>query len=75
MADEFRTELKTELFCDVHPGNRLRVSSQSKRECDSAYDLTLKLRVHPCSLCKRELDDLKHALSVIAKAGKEASNG
>ena len=72
MSDSSRKELKLELYCSEHPNSKLTMTTeQSAVGAGSAYEVRVKIMVHPCSRCKQELYELQHAVSVFGNVAKE----
>lgn len=68
MADEFRTEVKVRLFCSIHPETELHLSTKSKTEGESAFDLTIRLVVYPCAKCQGEANRIKEAVKILRES-------
>ena len=61
-----RTDLRFEMYCQIHKDEKLTFSSDdSEISGSSAYNLTMKVRVHPCKACKAELDKVRDAIKLI----------
>jgi hypothetical protein len=64
--DSMRDKLDFQLYCSNHPNERLNFSSQlSSIGASSAYEVNLKLVVHPCPKCQYEIDKITNAVSVL----------
>jgi hypothetical protein len=66
MIDSSRNKIDIALFCSKHPNTKLRISHDKSRVgADSAYEVNLKMSVHPCDDCQHELNEIKYAVRVI----------
>lgn len=62
--DDFRTKAEVKLFCAKHPKQELRFSGDSKVGASSAYEINLKIVVHPCWECEREIEQIKGVIRI-----------
>jgi len=64
--DDSRNKLDLTLYCSKHPKQTLRMSTElSKVGASSAYEVNLKVFVHPCMECQQELNTLKWVIRTI----------
>ena len=64
--DSTRNKLDFEMYCSKHPGQRLNFSTElSKIGASSAYEVNIKIVVHPCEICQNEVDSIKHAIGTL----------
>jgi len=64
--DDSRNKLDLTLYCLKHPKQTLRMSTNlSKVGANSAYEVNLKVFVHPCMECQQELNNLKWVIRTI----------
>lgn len=67
--DSMRDRLDLSLHCSRHPIIRLNMSpGLSKMGASSAYEVNMRIMVHPCHMCDREYEMLKDSIQVILKA-------
>ena len=64
--DSTRNKLDLEMYCSKHPKQRLNFSAKlSEIGANSAYELNVKIVVHPCEQCKMEVDNIRKAIDTI----------
>ena len=64
--DSARNKLDFEMYCSKHPKQRLNFSTElSKIGASSAYEVNIKIVVHPCEICQNEVDNVKNAVSTL----------
>lgn len=70
--DIFRDKLEVKMYCSKHPEVELKLSSKSNVGLSSAYDVTLKVLILPCSQCEHERMKMKNAIrNLIEESNKE----
>lgn len=66
MIDSSRNKLGFALFCSKHPKQRLNMSHDlSEVGADSAYDVNIRIVVHPCRECTWEMNNIKGAIRTL----------
>ena len=69
--DAMRNKMDMKFYCSKHPRNELTFSSDlSNIGANSAYDVNLKIVIHPCSECLREMQKIENAVNVLMSVGK-----
>jgi len=67
--DNHRNKMDVKFYCSKHPENELNLSSELSRVgASSAYEVNVKIVVHPCSKCQQEVDRIKNAIGVLMSA-------
>jgi hypothetical protein len=71
MEDNLRNKLDFAMYCSKHPNEKLTFSTElSNIKSNSAYELNLKIVVHPCNACQRETEKITDAVNVLLAAQK-----
>ncbi len=64
--DALRNKMDVKFYCSKHPENELNFSSGlSKVGANSAYEVNVKIVVHPCSRCLQEAERIENAVNVL----------
>lgn len=64
--DSMRNKLDFEMYCSKHPKQRLNFSTElSAVGANSAYEVNIKIVVHPCEKCQMEVDSVKQAVGTL----------
>jgi hypothetical protein len=69
--DAMRSKLDVKMYCAKHPDTELKFSPDSKVGANSAYEINIKVLIHPCEKCKHELEKLKNAMRTIRDIDKD----
>jgi hypothetical protein len=72
--DALRNKMDVKFYCSKHPRNELTFSTDlTKVGASSAYEVNVKLVIHPCSRCRQELERMQKAVDVLLSS-KMAGN-
>jgi hypothetical protein len=64
--DDFRNKMDVKFYCSKHPENELTFSTDlSKIGASSAYEVNVKIVIHPCHRCRHEIELIENAVSVL----------
>jgi hypothetical protein len=64
--DSMRNKMDVKFYCSKHPENELNFSSDlSKVGASSAYEVNVKIVIHPCSRCQQEVERIENAVGVL----------
>ena len=69
--DFYREKLEVKMFCSKHPKNELKFSTDSRIGASSAYEINAKILIHPCSMCRMEIESIENAVSVLMSLNKD----
>lgn len=70
--DLMRNKLGLKLYCSKHPESELRFSTDlSKIGASSAYEINVKIVVHPCDECRKEMERIESAIGVLMSINKQ----
>lgn len=69
--DALRDKMDVKFYCSKHPENELTFSSDlSKIGANSAYEVNVKIVIHPCSRCLQEVERIEDAVNVLLSVKK-----
>lgn len=64
--DALRDKMDVKFYCSKHPKEELTFSSDlSKIGANSAYEVNVKIVIHPCSRCLQEVERIENAVNVL----------
>lgn len=64
--DSLRDKMDVKFYCSKHPENELTFSSDLSRiGANSAYEVNVKIVIHPCSRCLHEVERIENAVNVL----------
>jgi hypothetical protein len=64
--DDLRNKMDVKFYCSKHPENELTFSTDlSKVGASSAYEVNVKIVIHPCHRCRHEVERIENAVSVL----------
>ena len=69
--DDMRNKMDVKMYCAKHPDTELNFSTESKVGASSAYEINIKILIHPCSTCENEVNKIKNAISVFSAVENE----
>ena len=72
--DDSRNKLDVKMYCSKHPETELNFSPNSKVGAHSAYEINVKILIHPCRKCEAETNRIKNAISLFSEVAKEQLN-
>lgn len=72
--DEMRNKLDVKMHCAKHPDTELTFSTDSKIGASSAYEINVKILVHPCRECENEIKKIKDAISLFSDVANKQNN-
>ena len=64
--DSMRNKMDVKFYCAKHPETELNFSSDlSKVGASSAYEVNIKIVIHPCVRCRQEVERIEDAVDVL----------
>ena len=69
--DDMRNKLDVKMYCAKHPDMELNFSPDSIVGASSAYEINVKILIHPCRKCENEVNRIKDAISVFSAVANE----
>jgi len=69
--DEHRKEIKFKFICS-ECGNELTIRADAKMQCNSAFEINVKIKVVPCDRCKSKHDTITNAIKVLIASATNA---
>jgi hypothetical protein len=64
--DALRNKMDVKFYCSKHPENELTFSTDlTKVGASSAYEVNVKIVIHPCSRCRQEVERIENAVDVL----------
>ena len=61
-----RNKMDLKFYCSIHPENQLTFSSDLSRVGgNSAYEINVKIVIHPCGKCLQEIERIEKAIDVL----------
>ena len=64
--DALRNKMDVKFYCSKHPENELYSSSGlSEVGANSAYEVNVKIVIHPCGRCLQEVERIENAVNVL----------
>jgi hypothetical protein len=64
--DTMRSKMELKFYCSKHPENELTFSTDfSKVGANSAYEVNVKMAIHPCSICLHQIEKIENAVDVL----------
>lgn len=68
--DSMRTQAVLRLYCSLHPSQILTFEGQLKPGMTTGTELGLSVVVHPCRLCRNEINQIKSAVKILTESAK-----
>lgn len=69
--DSDRSKMVVRFYCSKHPDTELTFDTNSEQRSSSAYELDMRIRVHPCVKCKQERESIIRAIKTLNELQEE----
>lgn len=63
--DSTRNKLEVKMYCSKHPKEELNFSPDSNVGANSAYEINVRILVHPCIQCENKFNNIKNSVRTL----------
>ena len=69
--DSMRNKMDVKMYCAKHKDTELNFSTNSEVGTSSAYEINVKILIHPCAKCQMEIEKIKDAAKILTGLANE----